>query len=303
VTTPLPASLLIVNLPSISIVTPSFNQAAFLESAIRSVLDQEYPHLEYVVMDGRSSDGSVAILERYGPRFTSWTSEPDGGQYDAVTRGFGRTRGEIMGWLNSDDAYLPGALAVVGEIFAHFPQIEWLTTLFPINWDTRDRAVHQEALRGFSAAALFSGEHLPSRWGFSLGHLQQESTFWRRSLWERAGAGIDPAFPLAGDFALWAQFARHTEPVGVAAPLGGFRLQDMQKTARRFAEYQAEAQRALVKYGGRPSAAWQRPWREIATRCPVAAHRALWRARLLYRAQIVRWRIPGGGWALEERYV
>ncbi len=291
------------HVPSLSVVTPSFNQAAFLESTIRSVLDQGYAPLEYVVMDGGSTDGSVAIIERHGARLASWSSARDGGQYDAVSKGFARTSGEIMGWLYSDDAYLPGALSIVGEIFAQFPEIEWLTTLFPINWDTRGRAVRQEELRGFSAVALLAGEHLPEPGSFSLGHLQQESTFWRRSLWERAGGRIDPDFPLAGDFALWAQFARHAEPFGLAAPLGGFRLHDMQKTASRYAEYQAEALRALVKYGGHRASAACRPLREVAIRCPVAMHRTLSRLGLLRRAQIVRWQVPGGGWKIEERFI
>lgn len=96
--------------PSFAIVTPSFNQAAYLEAALRSVLDQDYAPLEYVVMDGGSTDGSAALIERYNARLTAFVSQPDPGQYAAVAASVAKTRGEIIGWLNSDAAYVPGVL-------------------------------------------------------------------------------------------------------------------------------------------------------------------------------------------------
>src|SRR5215469_5586779 len=95
------------SLPKISIVTPSFNQAEFLEETIRSVLDQNYPNLEYVVVDGGSTDGSVDIIKKYAHRLAWWVSEPDDGQYAAINKGFKHSSGEIMAWINSDDKYLP----------------------------------------------------------------------------------------------------------------------------------------------------------------------------------------------------
>lgn len=117
--------------PSISIVTPSYNRRRYLGDTIRSVLATGYPALEYAVVDGQSSDGSAELIAGHASRLAWWVSEPDGGQYDAINKGFARTSGEIMGWLNSDDLYLPWTLTVVGEVFAGLPQVEWITTAFP----------------------------------------------------------------------------------------------------------------------------------------------------------------------------
>ena len=290
------------DLPSIAIVTPSFNQAAFLEAAMRSVLDQHYPALEYFVADGGSTDGSAEIVRRHESRLAGWVSERDGGQYAAVANGFARTRGEILGWLNSDDALLPGALSVVGEVFAQFPQIDWLTTTRPLFWDASGRAVRCEALAGFSRAGFFAGEHLPKKGSFDLGFIQQESTFWRRSLWEKAG-GFDPDFPLAGDFALWARFFKRAELFSIDAPLAGFRLHDEQKTGQRFAEYSREAGAALAKYGGAHGGKMHFVLRECARRMPAACWPALASAGLMGRSHCVTRDLRRGVWTIAERFV
>jgi glycosyltransferase involved in cell wall biosynthesis len=107
--------------PKISIVTPSFNQGKFLEKTILSVLEQGYPNLEYIIVDGGSSDESVEIIKKYADRLNYWVSEPDRGQSHAINKGFERATGEIFGWLNSDDWYHPGALLAVVEAFAANP--------------------------------------------------------------------------------------------------------------------------------------------------------------------------------------
>src|SRR6185436_555558 len=110
--------------PRISIVTPSFRQAHFIERTIRSVLEQGYPNLEYHVQDGGSTDGTVPILERYAPRLSSWASERDSGQSQAINRAFAKTSGDIMAWINSDDVLFPGALAYVADFFNRNPDVD-----------------------------------------------------------------------------------------------------------------------------------------------------------------------------------
>jgi glycosyltransferase involved in cell wall biosynthesis len=248
-------------LPRISIVTASFNAVRWIEDAIRSVLDQGYPDLEYVVVDGGSTDGTVDVIRRYADRLTWWVSEPDGGMWDAINKGFARTTGDVMAWLNADDKLVPGALHVVGDVFGRFPEVEWVTSNFPLSWDERGCAVTCVALRGFAKGAFLRGENLPGGRWYATSHIQQESTFWRRSLWARAGGRVDTTYDLAGDFELWARFYDHGNLVGVNAPLGGFRVHDTQKTAGRLDVYRAEALRILADHGGRPhgrAASWMR---------------------------------------------
>jgi glycosyltransferase involved in cell wall biosynthesis len=240
---------------SISIVTPSLNQAAFLEQALESVLGQRYPALEYVVLDGGSTDGSVQIIERHASQLAFWTSGPDGGHYAAVNRGFERTTGELMAWLNGDDQYLPWTFSVVAEVFTQFPEIEWVTTRWPLRWDTRGRAVRCAARAGYSRTGFFRGDYLP---GEGRPVIQQESTFWRRSLWERAGARLDTSFPLGGDFELWARFFKLTELYAIDTPLGGFRVHAAQRSARERDQYDGDVRRALVRHGGRLPGALER---------------------------------------------
>jgi len=226
----------------ISIVTPSFNQGEFLPECMESVLGQNYPRLEYVVMDGGSRDDSPAVIRRHRRALHDFRIGPDGGHYRAINRGFALTRGgkaDVMGWLNADDKYMPWAFAIVAEIFSRFPQVEWISTLYPVLWG-QDGLPHRTLERGkFSAAGFFLGENCRQN------HLQQESTFWRRSLWERAGGGLDARWTLAADFELWARFFRHAHCYGVTTTLGGFREHPSQKTAHHMDRYLQQAQRIL----------------------------------------------------------
>ena len=238
--------------PTISIVTPSYNQGQFLEETIQSVLTQEYPNLEYVVIDGGSSDGSVETIRKYADRLTYWVSEPDQGQYDAINKGFAHTSGEIMAWLNSDDKYAPRAFSVVGDIFSTYPGVEWITSVHPVSWNERGQAVAVDFTGGFSRQSFFKGGNFPGRGSHGRRWIQQESTFWRRSLWERAGGRVDTSLQLAADFELWARFFQQADLYGVSALLGGFRAHGNQLSVHRRAQYMAESERVLRSYGKWP---------------------------------------------------
>lgn len=233
------------DLPKISIVTPNYNYAHFLGATLASVLDQHYPNLEYIVLDDGSTDESMQVIEQFRPRLARAESGPNRGQYRTITRGFGYATGEIMGWLNSDDMYLPWTLRAVAEIFRIFPDIDWICSLQLGHWDWSGYCLGFFPNRGFARAAFLDGRYLPVEAIGVAGappasreFIQQESMFWRRRLWERAGGYVSHEFGAAGDFELCARFYRHAELVGVNIPLAGFRHQRAQQTTdmRRYAE-------------------------------------------------------------------
>jgi glycosyltransferase involved in cell wall biosynthesis len=245
--------------PRISVVTPSFNQAAYLEQAIDSVLSQRYPDLEYIMIDGGSTDGSIDIIRRHEKQLAYWISEPDGGHYEGVNKGFARSTGEIMGWINSDDMYCPWALRTVASVMTALPEIEWLTTVRPLTWTCGGLCAGVNKIAGYSKRSLLDGCHLPNEQRF-FGWIQQESTFWRRSLWERAGGVLRTQFRLAADFDLWARFYDHTDLYAVDSPLGGFRYQPEQRS-RKVDEYLSEANTSLEEARRRNS--WKQSWRAL----------------------------------------
>lgn len=221
-------------LPTISIVTPSYNQAQFLERTIQSVLSQSYPHLEYVVIDGNSTDGSQKIIKKYEQDLTYWESKKDRGQSHAVNKGFSKTSGKIMAWLNSDDILMPGALSLVGSIFAQFNDIKWLSSLpSTINEDDYQLYLAQPPLyvRNF----IRRGWYLRKFMGF----IMQEGTFWRRSLWEKAGGKLEE-IPYSMDLKLWQSFAEHEKLYCVHACLASYRLNPDRKNNDHHRKYYQE---------------------------------------------------------------
>ncbi|HZG38663.1 MAG TPA: glycosyltransferase family 2 protein [Nodosilinea sp.] len=235
---------------NISIVTPSFNQANFLAATIDSVLTQNHPNLDYRVIDGGSTDGTAEILQRYSSKLAFWCSEPDRGQYDAINKGFQASTGDIMAWINSDDMYTPWAFRVANEIFSTLPEVEWLTTLCPIVWSATGAATYCAQRGGYTRRGFLSGENIHHSGWYALGAIQQESVFWRRSLWQKAGGYLDTAYPLAADFELWARFFQHADLYTVSVPLGGFRYHGNQRSVTQADQYRAEAEKVLAAYGG-----------------------------------------------------
>lgn len=214
--------------PKISIVTPNYNKGDFLENTIKSVLSQNYPNLEYIIIDGGSTDNSVDIIKKYQDQLSYWVSEPDKGMYDALRKGFAHSTGEIMAWIGSDDMYHPNSFNIVAEIFKN-KYVNWLlgaTTHF----DMIGRCVSVYPSRYFSRADLLSGDY---KW------IQQESSFWRRSLYEKVG-GINETLRYAGDFDLWLRFTRFEKMYICPSLLGGFRLSTEGQLSLSMDKYEKE---------------------------------------------------------------
>lgn len=208
--------------PKISIVTPSYNQGQFLEETIRSVLLQGYPNLEYIIMDGGSTDNSVEIIKKYEPWLTSWVSEKDNGQADAIHRGFEKATGEIIGWLNSDDYLLPRALKAVGAEFAHDLDLEFvigagICVLECGKLNSKIYAIPQDFISLMCVGQLF----------------MQMSSFWRASIYREVG-GLDTSLHFAFDYDLFLRLAHKRTPKYIEKQISAFRVHSMSKTMTIF---------------------------------------------------------------------
>lgn len=213
--------------PKISIVTPSYNQGRFIEETIRSVLCQGYPNLEYIIVDGGSTDETVEIIRRYESQLKYWVSEKDKGQTDAIDKGFQRCTGEIMAYINSDDLYLPYTFELVATLFTQFPEVNWLTGHASFLVDQQVIMPRRRHLDAFNSRLFQLGFHTP----WLLGIPQQVSTFWGRSLYQKAGGKMNTSLNIAMDVDLWVRMARFSSPVFVEATLAMMRLHSTQKSS------------------------------------------------------------------------
>ena len=228
--------------PLISIVTPSFNQGRFLERTIRSVLDQHYPKLEYIIKDGGSSDETIDVLDRYKPSLNYSESSKDRSQAHALNLGFCHTSGEIMAYLNSDDLLMPGALHFVAAFFARHPEID-VVYGHRVMLDENDLEVGRWVLPPHDNDVLSWADYVP-----------QETLFWRRRVWEKVGGAFDESFDFALDWDLILRF-RDVGARFIRLPrfLGGFRLHPGQKTASQLAHRGLyEMNRLRERCNGRP---------------------------------------------------
>jgi glycosyltransferase involved in cell wall biosynthesis len=226
-------------LPKITVVTPSFNQAPYLEACLSSVLNQNYPNLEYIVIDGGSADGSVDIIRAHKSSLSYWTSEPDSGHADALNKGFSRCTGEILCWLNSDDMQTPWALRTVAEIFMQFPDVEWIQGYNGF-WTKEGVMVHP----------MRNPKNIYSYLTWNYHWIQQESVFWRRSLWEKSGSKINSSYRFLIDVELWSRFFLHAELYHVDALLAGWRNTGANRALTHKEECHQEAIRAIATMEG-----------------------------------------------------
>jgi glycosyltransferase involved in cell wall biosynthesis len=243
--------------PKIALVTPVFNSARYLEATIRSVLSQGYPNLEYVIADGGSTDGSLEIIRKYELQLHAWFSAPDRGMYDAINKGFARTSGEGMGWISATDLLHSASLFVVGSVFRAFPEVEWITGR-PTGFSDEGMAVETLRLRQWSRMRFLAGANR---------YIQQESTFWRRSLWDRAGGRVDDSRRSASDFELWVRFFRFAKLYPVDALIGGFRSHPDSLGLRNLEECHAIHEEILEQeVAALPDAALLRRFRSLSAR-------------------------------------
>ena len=204
--------------PLVSIITPSYNQARYLEATVRSVLGQDYPNLEYLIVDGGSTDGSVEIIRKYADRLAWWVSEPDKGQTDAINKGFARARGEILAWINSDDTYEPGAVAAAVKYFQDHPEAGL------VYGDTHFIDEDGRVIGKFAARQT---DYLRLRRGYV--HIPQQAAFFRADLWREVGP-LDPSFYFAMDYDLWVRLAARAPIHYTPQHWANFRLQADAKT-------------------------------------------------------------------------
>jgi glycosyltransferase involved in cell wall biosynthesis len=245
----------------VSVVTPSLNQARYLEAAIRSVAEQDYPRLEHVVVDAGSTDGTVEILHRH-PNLR-WVSEPDEGQADAINKGFRLAGGTIFGWLNADDVYLPGAVSrAVEELVA--------TGCGLVHGAWRQIDESGATIRDVEVVP-FTLRDLLDRYN----PVAQPAAFFTRAAFEAVG-GLDPRLHYAMDYDLWVKIAARFEVRTIPDRLAAFRFHDEAKTAAHADAFWPEVRRVSRAHGGRF-------FSPMAVERWCRRYPALWRLRMTYR--------------------
>ncbi len=222
----------------ISIVTPSFNQGQFIEETIRSVLDQNYPNLEYLVIDGGSTDQTIDIIRKYKPQLSHWESEPDRGQVHAINKGLARATGNIFAFLNSDDIYLPGTLATVAKYFDEHPAAEWICGDTQMFGEGRPTEVVHTVIPKSAAHCL--------SWAYTA---PQPGHFWKREL---LGAGFDEAWRYDFDHDLYVRLLLSGHKCEhIAATFAGYRLHEASKTVAETDAFDEEFDRSAEVYESR----------------------------------------------------
>jgi hypothetical protein len=237
--------------PKISVVTVTYNQGAFLEQTIRSVLLQGYPNLEYIVIDGGSTDNTMTILKRYSQELSFWVSEKDKGQSEALNKGFQHATGEILTWLNSDDRHLPGTLTRVAMAFDQYePDMIAGGCLLIDDGAPHAYHNHHTSLAVCKKMILPLDELLDLDGSWKKGcFFYQPEVFWTRQLWERSGSCVDETLYYSMDYELWLRMAQqNAQIVHILDPLVLFRMHDQQKTHGGLPMFNEELQQVRDRF-------------------------------------------------------
>ena len=226
--------------PLVSIITPSFDQVPYLEETITSVLEQDYSSIEYIIVDGGSTDGSVDIIRKYEKKLAWWLSEKDKGQTDAINKGFARAKGEILAWINSDDTYNRGAVSAAVKYLLENPEVALVYS--DCNYINEEGRV----IGKFPAAQT---DYRRLREGYV--HIPQQTMFFRAKYWKELGP-LDPSFHFAMDYDLWTRVAAHAPIKYLAGQTwSNFRLHNFGKTTAHDDLCWPEMIRVHYRDGGR----------------------------------------------------
>lgn len=223
----------------ISVVTPSYNQEAFIRTTIESVLSQTYPHVEYLVMDGGSEDGTLEVLKSYGSRFY-WESKPDRGQTNAINKGWKKSTGEILAWLNSDDFYYPESLQLVASFFEKNPHIDW------VYGDCNFVDEQGNLLRAYPTRPYNYLDLLVNTWNY----IPQPATFIRRRVFESCGF-LDESLNYIMDMEYWLRIGERFQGGYLPAPLAALRLHREAKSLRYLSGFARELVQVYQGYFSR----------------------------------------------------
>lgn len=205
-------------LPRISVVTPSYNQGDFLEETILSVINQNYPNLEYIIMDGGSTDKSIDIIKKYENKISSWVSKPDCGQADAIHRGFLKATGDIFAYINSDDIYLPDSFRVIADTFMYNPSSQWVVGEgYCI--DQKGHFLNKKKYPPITFINMLFIEDC----------VMQPTAFWKRDIYFAVG-GIKADYQFSFDYDLFLKFVRRFRPIRVNQDIAAFRIHQRSKT-------------------------------------------------------------------------
>jgi glycosyltransferase involved in cell wall biosynthesis len=244
--------------PKISIITPSYNQGQYLEETIQSVIGQNYPNTEYILIDGGSSDDSPSIIKKYANSFAYWQSAPDNGQVDAISQGFSRSTGEILGWLNSDDVFLhPNVLSQVADLFAQNPKAD-ITT---------GTGVIMNGQGAWNRQTAFQPQYVSYSTLRYRNTILQPATFFRRNIWETHP--LDHALHFAFDWDFWIRITKNNNLLATPNVWAGARWWGENKTASGNPRRTWEQAEVFRRYSS------ARTWQYIALRSFYASYRLI----------------------------
>lgn len=279
------------NNSDISIITTSFNCADYIETTIKSVVSQDIK-AQYIIMDAASTDNTMEIVNRYKDSIDVISSEPDKGMYHGINNGACHVSGNIMGWLNADDAYLPWTFSVVEDIFSAHPEIDWIIGQ-PSYLNEKGQCIKVSS----NAGTAYPRKYIQNGWFQPqyAGYLQQESMFWRKSLWDKVG-GLNTNLKLAADFDLWMRFAQHADLYSVSTPLSSFRLRPGEQQSSVSGDKYTEEVNTLCAGLAKPNIIWRALSKQSDT------FRVMLRLMIWKKSKILKFSSSSNTWGIKKIY-